>query len=284
MSTNIKPMPWLRLYAEAVDDEKLRLLAFEDRWHFVALLCCKGQGILPADDGPAVDLVRRKVAVKLGLDMRSFEEAVRRLAEVGLISQETLQPLAWAKRQARSDGDPTAAERQRRSRERKAAAAAPPAENDAGSDGHGDVTRDASVTGSVTSRPGHGNVTGLEVEVEGDKDSVSPSGDTGGAPPADPGVMTKEELWAASKSMLAAAGMPEKQCGSFVGALVSKHGEEVAKEALKAALLARPADPAGYLTAACQRANGQRRPASIGRQQALESNNRAVAARLAAGG
>lgn len=38
--------PWLRLYTEAVDDEKLRLLAFEDRWHFIAILCCKGKGII----------------------------------------------------------------------------------------------------------------------------------------------------------------------------------------------------------------------------------------------
>ena len=39
-------LPWFRLYAEAIDDEKLRLLAFEDRWHFIALMCCMGQGIL----------------------------------------------------------------------------------------------------------------------------------------------------------------------------------------------------------------------------------------------
>lgn len=278
-----KPMPWFRLYNEAVDDEKLRLLAFEDRWHFIALLCCKSQGILPPDGEPAAELVRRKVAVKLGLDMRAFEEAMRRMAEVGLIDQDTLQPLAWAKRQARSDGDPTAAERKRRQRERQAAGRqAADTENEPKS--HGNVTRDESVTGRVTSQAGHGNVTPLEVEEEGDKDSVSPIGDTGGEPPTkDPGAMSKEELWAASKSMLEAAGMPIKQCGSFVGALVSRYGEEPAKEALRAALLARPADPAGYLTAACQRAVGQRVRTAPSRQQALESRNRAIAERLAAG-
>lgn len=280
-------MPWFRLYAEAVDDEKLRLLAFEDRWHFTALLCCKGQGILPEDGAKATDLVRRKVAVKLGLDLRAFEEAVRRLAEVGLIDQESLQPLAWEKRQARSDADPTAADRQRRYRKRQAGEPdgqeVPPAAG-ASSDDNGDVTRDKRVMPSVTSQDSHGSVTGTEVEVEeeGDKDSVPPSGDTGGEPPIDPAVMTKEQLWSASKSMLAAADMPAKQCGAFVGALVSRYGEDVAKEALRAALLARPADPASYLTAACQHASGKRKPVAIGRQQALESNNHAVAARLAA--
>ncbi len=96
MADSIK---WFRMYVEAVDDEKLRLLAFEDRWHFIALLCCKGQGLL---DGSGA-LTRRKAAVKLGLDTRELEEVARRLAEVGLIDAQTLQPVAWDKRQFKSD-------------------------------------------------------------------------------------------------------------------------------------------------------------------------------------
>lgn len=94
-----KPLPWFRAYTEMVDDEKLRLLAFEDRWHFVALLCLKGQGVLD-ETGP---ILFRKVAVKLGLDVRSVEEVARRLAEVGLINEKTLQPTAWESRQFQSD-------------------------------------------------------------------------------------------------------------------------------------------------------------------------------------
>lgn len=97
MSTN----PWFRLYTETVDDEKLRLLAFEDRWHFVALLCCKGAGLL--DSGDNDQLLRRKLAVKLGLSPRELEEVARRLEEVGLIDAETFQPLAWDDRQFKSD-------------------------------------------------------------------------------------------------------------------------------------------------------------------------------------
>ena len=36
-------MPWFRLYHRMIDDEKLRLLAFEDRWHFVAPTTCKAE-------------------------------------------------------------------------------------------------------------------------------------------------------------------------------------------------------------------------------------------------
>ena len=92
-------LPWFRAYTEMVDDEKLRLLAFEDRWHFVAMLCLKGQGVLDETGS----LLFRKVAVKLGLDVRSVEEVARRLSEVGLIDEKTLQPIAWEARQFRSD-------------------------------------------------------------------------------------------------------------------------------------------------------------------------------------
>jgi hypothetical protein len=104
--------PWFRLYSEAVDDEKLRLLAFEDRWHFIALLCCKNTGILDTEP----NLMRRKVAVKLGLDLRELGEVSRRLAEVGLIDYDSLQPLHWDERQFKSD---TSTKRVKEYRERK---------------------------------------------------------------------------------------------------------------------------------------------------------------------
>ena len=91
--------PWFRMYSEAVDDEKLGLVSFEDRWHFVALLCCKNSGILDSDPS----LLNRKVAFKLKLDVRELGEVARRLSEVGLIDRETLQPLRWEDRQFKSD-------------------------------------------------------------------------------------------------------------------------------------------------------------------------------------
>ena len=110
----MKSQPWLRLYTDILDDEKLGLLAFEDRWHFMALLACKGRGLLDRDESP--ELMRRKIALKLGLVVRELDEVARRLSEVDLIDRETLQPLAWDKRQFNSDNS---TERVRAYRERQ---------------------------------------------------------------------------------------------------------------------------------------------------------------------
>lgn len=144
-SARKSPKLWFRLYSEAVDDEKLRLLAFEDRWHFVAILCCKAQGILDEDSSEA--LIRRKVAVKLGLDGGSLDEAIKRLADVGLIDKTTMNPIAWDERQFETD---SSKERTRAYRERKKQSC----------DGH------------VTSQKRHGDVTVTvqETEAEAEKE------------------------------------------------------------------------------------------------------------------
>lgn len=110
-----KPIPWFRCYSDTVDDDKLRLLAFEDRWHFIAILCCKAKGIIDSADS----LLHRRMSVRLGLSCRELEEVARRLEEVGLIDATTLQPKAWDKRQFFSDTDPTAVDRKRAQRERE---------------------------------------------------------------------------------------------------------------------------------------------------------------------
>ncbi|MBK5943346.1 hypothetical protein [Halorhodospira halophila] len=110
-------LPWFRLYTEIVDDEKLRLLAFEDRWHYVALLACKGKGIL--DQNTDVELLERKLAVKLGLQVRELGELNRRLREVGLIDQ-NWQPLGWHKRQYKSDNSTARVQAHRANKRAKA--------------------------------------------------------------------------------------------------------------------------------------------------------------------
>lgn len=92
--------PWFRAYTDLVDNYKLRLLAFEDRWHYVAILCCKGAGLL---DGKRPDFVRRVVAIKLGLAQAELDEVVRRLSDVNLIDAKTMQPVGWNERQFESD-------------------------------------------------------------------------------------------------------------------------------------------------------------------------------------
>ena len=92
-------MQWFRLYSRIIDDEKLRLLAFEDRWHFVALCCLKSTGLL---DEPDDELKQRRIAVKLGVQLRELDEISRRLQAVSLIDGH-LNPLAWDELQFRSD-------------------------------------------------------------------------------------------------------------------------------------------------------------------------------------
>jgi hypothetical protein len=133
-------LPWFRLYGETVDDGTLRLLAFEDRWHYIAILCCKAQGILD-DTNP--ELLDSMVGVKLGLISRELDEARRRLVKVGLIG-ENWQPHGWDKRQYASD---TSNERTRRYREKlKAQSEEEESKSKTDTDTERHVTRDVSVT------------------------------------------------------------------------------------------------------------------------------------------
>lgn len=97
---------------------------------------------------------------------------------------------------------------------------------------------------------------------------------TGGDAAKSPEELTKQELWNAGKSLLQAAGVPIAQCGSIVGKLVKDYGDAIVVEAVRAAVIAQPADPVEYLKATCQRHAGQRQPAN--KQVAIEQRNRSV--------
>lgn len=94
--------------------------------------------------------------------------------------------------------------------------------------------------------------------------------------------LTKSELWTAGKSLLSAQGMPQAQCGSFVGKLVKDYGDDVVIEAVRSAVVTQPADAASYLKATCQHGAGQRQHPN--RQEAQEERNRKVADAWAAKG
>jgi hypothetical protein len=138
----LSEMRWLRLWTDIIDDEKLGLLAFEDRWHYVALLCMKRRGML--DVREAKEMRDRKVGIKLGLGDADRDSLRRRLIDVVLID-EKWQPVGWNKRQFSSDSDPTATERQRRHRLRS-------------------VTRDSRVTNGRVTRESHGSETESDTE------------------------------------------------------------------------------------------------------------------------
>ena len=107
---------WFRMYSDFLEDAKIVSLAFEDQRHFIGVLALKSAGLL--DQECAAEVMDRLVAQKLWVDRSSIVEVKRRLVEGGLI-EPNWQPIAWDKRQFISDHDPTAADRQRRWRDRK---------------------------------------------------------------------------------------------------------------------------------------------------------------------
>lgn len=152
MSANLQ---WFRLYHRIIDDEKIRLLAFEDRWHFIAICCLKADGLL---DEPEGDLKQRKIAVKLGVQLRELDEIKRRLCEVGLVT-ETFHPVSWNDLQYQSD---SSTERVRRFREKQK-------KSEKANKNNGETQRNVSVT-----------VQDTETETDTDKDRGRED-----APPAD---------------------------------------------------------------------------------------------------
>lgn len=81
---------WFRLKAEILDDPQFSLLSFEDRWHFIALLCCKRRGLLDRDE--SADLTMKKVARKLELSIEQLQQLLQCLADVNLVDLATIQP------------------------------------------------------------------------------------------------------------------------------------------------------------------------------------------------
>jgi hypothetical protein len=136
-----------------------------------------------------------------------------------------------------------------------------------------------SVTESKRKREGKGQGEGKGKREGKGKPSNSVPDGTGAEAPKSADEMTKDELWSAGKSLLMQAGTPKDQCGSFVGKLVKDYGDKIVIDAVRTAVVERPADPASFLKAVCQRVAGERgRP---NKQEALEARNRAVAERLA---
>lgn len=84
-------------------------------------------------------------------------------------------------------------------------------------------------------------------EGKGREGDTEPDGSDGQAVPD-----TRSELWKAGKSLLSEQGMPIAQCGTFVGCLVKEHGEDVVVDAVRAAVVQRPADAASFLVGACR--------------------------------
>lgn len=93
-------MPWFRMYVDFLNDPKLIRLAFEDQRHFIGVLALKSDGAL--DDGTDAELLNRIVAQRLWIDHAVIREVKKRLVAAGLITEDW-QPIAWERRQFKSD-------------------------------------------------------------------------------------------------------------------------------------------------------------------------------------
>jgi hypothetical protein len=92
-----------------------------------------------------------------------------------------------------------------------------------------------------------GNGEGTERRGNGEGTTPTVPDGTGGDAAKPVADLTKDELWKAGKSLLSSAGIPPAQCGSFVGKLVKDYGDAIVIDAVRAAVVARPADPAESL-------------------------------------
>ena len=105
-------MSWLKLHNDIINDPKMRALAFDDRWHFVALLVLTNDGTL--DEPTEVRDVLIEVALGVhGIDLVNVKKRLSRLRLIG----EDWKPTQWDARQVAKDK--TGAERQKKFREKQ---------------------------------------------------------------------------------------------------------------------------------------------------------------------
>lgn len=235
---------WFRWHHGSVADPKFGLVAKRANarlgdvialWAFVLESAseCEERGAVGQLDMEAIDFM-------LGMDDGTAARILGAMTARGLLGAGG-RIASWEKRQPKREReDDTAAERKRRQRERDAAAS-----------GHG--TPSEANGSNVT--PRHATSHQKTPRGEESREEGSEANASAGKPADD---LTKDELWTEGKSLLQQGGMPKSQCGSFVGKLVKDFGNEIVIDAVRAAVVARPADPAGYLTAACQHSAGQR--------------------------
>lgn len=252
-------LPWLRLYVGIVDNAKLRLLPKIYRWYYVAILCLEQEGLLNSSS----NLLTRKIAVKLEVEVSELIDIKQKLIEVELIDDDW-HPIGWNERQFKSD---SSTERTRKYRENK--------------------KKKKQCDGNETSQEHHGDAldTDTKIEVE-TKTDTQLKADKSNSPefenamncyPPRAGGNPKGRAWKAwqarLKSNCTAAEMTEgvKRYFDFCQA-TGKIGTEFVKQA---ATFFGPDEHFKELWTI---------PVAANKQEALENRNRAIANEWARGG
>lgn len=105
-------MKWFKLYSELAQHPRLRILSFEDRWHYVSLMCAKADGTI---DQKSEKLRDQMLSVHLGLTPVEMAAVKERLMDVELIADDW-DIINWNDKQS---ADATGAARKRRQRARE---------------------------------------------------------------------------------------------------------------------------------------------------------------------
>jgi hypothetical protein len=103
---------WFKLYTELAQHPRLRILSFEDRWHYISLMCAKADGTLDQDNEKLRD---QMLSVHLGLTPVEMAAVKDRLMDVELIADDW-DIINWEDKQS---SDATGAARKRRQRARE---------------------------------------------------------------------------------------------------------------------------------------------------------------------
>ncbi len=102
---------WFRLYSEIINDTKLLAVTEALRWRYVALLCLKCNETIE-------NMPDDEIAIALRITEQEWIDTKRELVKRRLLDENNNIP-TWEKRQYISDlKDPTAAERQKRHRDK----------------------------------------------------------------------------------------------------------------------------------------------------------------------
>ena len=107
------PNAWFRMYTDFLEDPKMLSLDFEHQRHFIGVLALKSAGTL--DQSCNQQLLDMLVAQRLWIDRQDVSQVKENLISVGLID-EKWQPVAWEKRQVRSDNSGARVQRYREKR------------------------------------------------------------------------------------------------------------------------------------------------------------------------
>ena len=273
---NLRGLPWMPLETGRLLDSDLFLLSTGDEFKAAVALWCKSWNQIPGGSLPNDErLLEALSGAKAWKKVRAMAMRGWVLCSDGRLYHPVVAELAvqaWEGRQDHMEVVDAKKTRQQRWREQikdlsaklRAVGVTPPMNATKAElerlvasyvDGRASTKASTSVSTEPSTPSSHVDATETASKGEGQGELIPsvPDG-TGSAAAKSPADATKAELWAAGKSLLSQSGMPSAQCGSFV---VKDYGDEIVIEAVRAAVVEQPADPAEWLKATCMRTAGQ---------------------------